>query len=151
MENQKTPDAPAVEKQVKERKPLPPALPATIDGWIRQIKTDRTINDEVESIHLQLLDDEEHGDRYDQLLYAVYDEQAQEGSLSCDNCLAAMLIRDTARATSESHPLTREKLATISKSLGVVLRRYNQDRRYRRDRVDGELVAPNNTPQRDLE
>jgi hypothetical protein len=124
-------------------KPAPPALPATIDGWERFIKTHRTINDEVESIHMQLLDDENQRERYHQLLWAVYDVQAVEGSLSCDNCLAAMLIRDTAREISESHPLTREKLATISQALGVVLRRFHQDRKLRRNMVAGKSVDPN--------
>jgi hypothetical protein len=143
-----TPEVPAIEKQLK---PRPPALPATIDGWERFVTTHRTINDEVESIHLQLLDDENQRDRYTQLLWAVYDEQAQEGSLSCDNCLAAMLIRDTARELNASHPLTREKLATISKSLGVVLRRYRQSRRERRDMVDGKTVSPNGDNRQETE
>jgi hypothetical protein len=140
-----------VEQVEKVRKPEPPALPTTISDWKRFIKTHRTINDEVESIHLQLFDDEEQGERYGKLLYAVYDEQAVEGSLSCDNCLIAQMIRDTARATSESHPLTREKLATISKALGVVLRRYHQDRKERRNMVDGKTVDPNHAHREETE
>jgi hypothetical protein len=135
----------------KERRPEPPALPATIDGWERYIKTQRTINDEVESIHRQLLDDEEHRERYHKLLWAVYDSQAFEGSLSCDNCLAAMLIRDTAQMSGDSHPLAREKLATISMALGVVLRRYRQDRKYRRNVVDGKTVDPNHAHREEVE
>jgi hypothetical protein len=138
----------AIEKRLH---PRPPPLPATLDGWERFIKTHRTINDEVESIHLQLLDDENQRERYHQLLWAVYDEQAVEGSMSCDNCLIAMLIRDTARELNEAHVLTREKLATISKALGVVLRRYHQDRKSRRNMADGKIVNPNDGHQQETE
>jgi hypothetical protein len=150
MQEQAMPESPAVDKQIRKY-PLPPDLPATIDDWKRYMKTHRTVNDEVESIHLQLLADDEKGERYGQLLWAVRDEQAQEGSLSCDNCLVAMMIRDTARDLNESHPLTREKLATISYALGVVLRRYHQDRKFRRDAVAGKTVAPNDGHQQDAE
>jgi hypothetical protein len=132
-------------------RPEPPALPATVDGWERFITTHRTINDEVESIHLQLLDDQNRREHYTKLLFAVYDEQAVEGSLSCDNCLAAMLIRDVAQENGENHPLTREKLATISKALGVVMRRYHQSRKERRDMVDGQSVPPNHAHREEAE
>lgn len=121
-------------------KPLPPAFPATRNQWHRFIKTNRTINDYVEEMHLILIDDTEVRDKYQGFLWAVYDEQAVEGSLSADNTMAAMMIRDRAREIEDNHPLTGEKLATISKALGVVLRRYHQSRKERRLMVDGEIV-----------
>jgi hypothetical protein len=135
----------------KQLKPAPPALPATVDGWERFITTHRTINDEVESIHIQLLSDEDQREHYQRLLWAVYDQQAVEGSLSCDNCLAAMVIRDTARKSNEHHPLVSEKLATISMALGVVLRRYHQSRKERRNMVAGQTVDPNHAHQQEAE
>ena len=117
-----------------------PALPATREQWQRDMKGVRTINDYVEDIHMLLVDDKDKRERYLALLSAVYDEQAMEGSLSCDNCLAAAMIRDRAKALGEHSPLVTEKLATISKALGVVLRRYHQSRKERRNMIGGQAV-----------
>jgi hypothetical protein len=121
-------------------KPRPPELPAVVSDWRRYIKTEPTINDHVEAIHIELLTNEEDNAKYKAYLYACWDEQAVEGSLSADNTLAAQMIREKAGPES---PLSREKLATISKSLGVVLRRYHESRKERRQRV-GEEVVPDN-------
>lgn len=128
--------------------PLPPKLPETVADFRnhRKLKSSRTLNDMVEEIHLMLYED----DDYQRFLYAVYDEQAVEGSLAADNIMAAGMIRDKAAKVDKFHPLLTgndgkpEKLATISKALGVVLRRYNQSRRDRRDTVGGEVVHSNN-------
>ena len=75
-------------------------------------------------------------------LSAVYDEDAVEGSLATDNTFAAITIRNKAREINS--PLADKKCATISKALGVVLRRYNQDRKTRRRMVDGVIVPDSN-------
>jgi hypothetical protein len=83
-------------------------LPAKISDFIAQRKGDlqRTLNDQVEEVHLALYQD----DSYRQLLAAVYDEQAVEGSLAADNVMAAMRIRKW--ASDKENPVAREKLAT---------------------------------------
>lgn len=113
-------------------------VPDKVEDWHRVIKAERTINDLVEDIHRDLLENA----HYRALLNAVYDEQAVEGSLSADNTLAAMMIRD--KAKRDSSELAKEKLATISKALGVVLRRYKQSRKQRRNMVAGEEVPGDN-------
>lgn len=128
--------------QLKER-PEPPPLPVTVSDWQKKrvIKTKRTLNDYVEDVHLNLLEDDgKDGELYRRYLYATYDVQAVEGSLAADNIKAAEVIRDTA---GNENPVKTEKLATISMALGVVLRRYEEDRKSRRQRVGGEIV-PNN-------
>jgi hypothetical protein len=117
----------------------PPPLPSTTADLLasRKINAERTLNDHVEDLHVQLWEDA----KYKRLLYAVYDEQAVEGSLSADNILAAMRIRAEAiNRFGKDSIVATEKLATISKSLGVVLRRYNQSRKERRNTVGGETV-----------
>lgn len=122
-------------------KPRPAELPAVIDDWQRYLKTQRTINDLVEEVHRELVKD----DQYRSYLYACWDEQAIEGSLGADNIMAAKMIRDKAgNEKGDDHPLTQEKLATISKSLGIVLRRYHASRKERRDMIDGKIVPNNN-------
>jgi hypothetical protein len=90
----------------------------------------------VEECHIALVEDQ----KYLAYLDAVYDEQAIEGSLSADNIMAAQMIRE--RAKKVDSELKHEKLATISKALGVVLRRYDFDRKSRRNTVHGEFVSP---------
>ena len=117
---------------------VPPELPVTSADWHRYTKTVRTLNDHVEDIHNALLDSDK-GDQYRSYLFAVYDEQAVEGSLSADNVLSAAMIRDWAKE-EEIKEVTREKLATIAKALGVVLRRYHESRKERRSMIGGEVV-----------
>jgi hypothetical protein len=74
----------------------------------------------------------------------VYDEQAVEGSLAADNVMAATMIREYAKKVDEDHALANEKLATISKALGVVLRRYEISRKERRNMIHGETVPGDN-------
>lgn len=93
----------------------------------------------VEDVHLALYED----DQYQSFLYAVYDEQAVEGSLAADNIMAAELIRDKAKKMDHGE-LAKEKLATIAKALGVVLRRYGFARKERRNMVRGEVVPGDN-------
>lgn len=121
----------------KLKKAAPP-LPANIDDWQRAIKAERTLNDLVEDIHRVLVED----DKYRALLRATYDAHAVEGSLSCDNTLAAMMIRDKAKEMNSE--IAGEKLAIINMALGVVLRRYKASRKQRRNMVGGEEVPSDN-------
>jgi hypothetical protein len=116
----------------------PPPLPATKDELLAQRvgQMRRTLNDMVEDIHVALYDNE----KYSAYLYAVYDEQAVEGSLAADNVMAATMVREHAKKSNNENPLAKEKLATISKALGVVLRRYEISRKERRNMIHGETV-----------
>ena len=114
-------------------------LPIRLEEWQRKLKVDRTLNDLVEDIHRMLVEKPE----YVAYLNAIYDEQAIEGSLSADNVMAAMAIRNRAREI-EGNEVAKEKLATISKALGVVLRRYGASRKERRYSVGGETMQPDN-------
>jgi hypothetical protein len=115
-----------------------PPLPANIDDWTRHIKVERTLNDLVEDIHRILVEKEKYRD----LLRAVYDAHAVEGSLAADNVLAAIMIREKAKEIGSE--VAKEKLAVINLALGVVLRRYKMSRKQRRNTVAGEEVADNN-------
>jgi hypothetical protein len=125
----------------KAIKAAPPALPAVLDDWVSRLKGKRTINDLVQDMHQTLLNSSE-SDSYIAFLTAVYDEQAVEGSLAADNIEAARMIRDRAR-TVDGNSLQHEKLATIAKSLGIVLRRYHLSRKERRQQVNGQPVPGN--------
>lgn len=117
-------------------------LPATAAEWKRKVKVTRTINDEMEDIHLALWDaeDEEVRNRYHMLLDAVWDDETVEGSQSCDNHEAAQMVRETARAISPKHPLARKNISCLKKVHQVVLRRYGLDRQTRRNMLHGEVV-----------
>jgi hypothetical protein len=119
----------------------PPALPATTADMLGQRKFEmrRTLNDHVETIHLKLYENTD----YQRLLDAVYDEDAVEGSLAADNLLAAQMIRTAAVADNADPYVAEKKLATISKALAVVLRRYGMSRKERARMIDGESVDPN--------
>jgi hypothetical protein len=124
-------------------KPVPAQLPATLDEWQRFIGSKRTINDLVEDAHRALLASDQK-DKYRDFLFAVYDEQAVEGSLAADNLEAANMIREWANDKGNDE-LAREKKATIVKALGVVLRRYHASRKERRQMVDGQVVPNEGT------
>lgn len=96
-----------------------------------------SLNDLVEQAHLSLYHTSQD---YRAFLYAVYDEQAVEGSLSADNVMAAEKLRDFAREHDDLVDLAKEKLATISKALGVVLRRYKSDRKSRKNMLGGNVI-----------
>jgi hypothetical protein len=119
-------------------RPSPPKLPDTVSGALshRRLKQRPTLNDEIESLMLSAWEDEQ----FQSYLDAVYDEQAVEGSLSIDNAKAAELLRDKAIKTGSR--VGQEKLATIVKSLNVVLRRYGFSRNERRNLVAGKVVNP---------
>jgi len=106
------------------------ALPATVEDLIAQRKsqTQKTLNDQVETIHLALWPD----DQYRAFLDAVHKEQAVEGDLYVDDVMAAQLIRGKAREMGNGY-VAKQNLATIRKSMQVVLRRFGIGRRERRE------------------
>lgn len=113
--------------------PLPKSV---IEMQGRRVKPfARLLNDMVEELHCKCYEDE----KYRTYLEGVWDEQCVEGSLAADNFKAAEWLR--ARAAKENSPVAREKLATIVKSLGIVLKRYGLSRKERRQTVDGEIVS----------
>ena len=93
----------------------------------RTMRDSRTLNDHVDDAHKDLMYSD---DEYMKFLDAVYDEDAVEGSLSADNLMAARIIRKHAE-DRENEYLATKKLATIVKSLNVVLRRYHISRQER--------------------
>ena len=125
--------------QIGRARPTP--LPATRQDMIAQRKGEmiRTLNDHVEDAHLALYDNEQ----YQRFLDAVYDEDAVEGSLAADNLEAARMIREHAREGNRDAYVADKKLATLSKALGVVLRRYGMSRKERSRMIDGETVENN--------
>jgi len=121
-------------------KAAPPDLPVTVNELLkhRLLTTARSLNDTVEEVVVALY---EHDD-FRAFINAVYDEQAIEGSLAADNIMAAEMIR--AKATKLGYvELSKEKLATIAKALGVILRRYGYSRKDRRNTVGGQVVEGN--------
>ena len=122
-------------------RPIPPTLPATTEKWLeeRKLKIEPTLNDEVEKLHWKLISDT----TYLSYLQAVWDEDAVEGSLSCDNHEAARMIRNCAK-DERGNIVATKKLATIAKCLNVVLRRYHKSRKERRHMVAGEVVPNDN-------
>jgi hypothetical protein len=134
----------------KAIRPKPPSLPTTPNEWqaARTIKTERTLNDHVDDMHmaLQFSNDEALRTKYNAYLDAVYDEDAVEGSMEADDFEAATLIRSFAsesvdeKSTQRDPYVASKKLATLVKALRVVLRRYRASREYRRSVVDGQTV-----------
>jgi hypothetical protein len=127
---------------IEKTHPLPPPLPQTLEDWVLYVKAERSLNDLVHDIHKLLLADETLNAQYKGYLYATYDEQAVEGSLSADNTMAAQMIRE--RAKIDDTPVQKEKLSVITKALGVVLRRYHASRKERRQLFEGEIISDNN-------
>jgi hypothetical protein len=105
----------------------------------RKTEMRRTLNDHVETLHLKLYENTD----YQRLLDAVYDEDAVEGSLACDNYSAAGMIRAAAAMDNFDPYVAGKRLATISKALGVVLRRYGMSRKERARMINGESVETN--------
>jgi len=114
-----------------------PALPKTTADLLasRKTKSDRTLNDHVNDVHVILWENRD----YRAALDAVHDSDAIEGSLSIDNMLAANMIREHAR--KNGNPFIKDKkLDTLVKSLNIVLRRYGISRKQRRQMIGGVSV-----------
>lgn len=122
----------------EERKVVIPPIPTTVGELMAQRKRPivRSLNDEVEQIHLALWDDGEDGERYRGLMIPIWREQTVEGSFPMDDSELARLIRDYAK--DNRMPIaSRSNLASIVHSLNVVRKRYRLDRRYRQNLVGG--------------
>jgi len=118
----------------------PPPLPATLAEWdaVRDVKSSLTLNDRVETQHRYLSSTDSEYPKY---LWAVFDEQAVEGSLTDDDHEAARRIRDLSLTKEHADPvIAGEKIASIKKSLRIVLRRYHQGRKERKNMVGGQIV-----------
>ena len=110
-------------------------LPVTREEMVarKTLKAQPTLNDYVDSIHVQLWEEE----AYRLLLDATSDEDAVEGSTAIDNVEAAKMIRDYAKENNITYVAVK-KLATIVKSLNVVLRRYQMTRKQRSIQIGNE-------------
>ena len=117
----------------------PAPLPPSLTGISRLVKTGPSLNDLVENIFRVLYDGNEEFHEY---MEAVYDADAQEGSLAADNHCAAEMIRNQAKKDGLTH-LGEKKLAVIVNALGVVTRRWGLDRKTRRNTVSGQIIPSN--------
>lgn len=122
---------------VYQPRPSAPALPSTVSDLLAQRKTlrTRTLNDDVDEIHLALWDDI----NYRQFFLPIWKEETIEGSFYADDVMAAVQIRDYANAHQK--PIAAgAKLAAIQRSLHVVCRRYGISRKERQNMVSGDPV-----------
>ena len=126
--------------------PLPKSREAMIAQ--RTMSTDRTLNDYVDDLHVELFVSEEEKDDqtpeealyYYKLLEPVFNSMAVEGSLQADDFEAARVIRGWAK-NKNINVVARQNLETIKRSLHVVWRRYKIDRKQRRITVHGQTTA----------
>jgi hypothetical protein len=109
-----------------------PALPPTVKDLLAQRKAMRTrsLNDDVEDCFLELWEDES----FRSLLLAIWKEETVEGSFIADETVAAIKLRSYAVQRSMSLASTA-KLAALMRSLRVVCRRYQIDRKFRRNQI----------------
>jgi hypothetical protein len=121
------------------KRPLGAPLPNSVVEMQarRLIPFARLLNDMVEELHTKCFEQES----YRAYLEGVWDEHCIEGSLAADNFKASEMIRE--RAKKDGSPVAREKLATIVKALGIVLKRYGLSRKQRRQTVGGQVVESN--------
>lgn len=113
-------------------------VPRESKDWVRKFETSRSLNDAVEAHHTKLMNGR-LAEKYFKFLDALHDSQAQEGSLAADNFSAVTMIREQAR--NEGDRLVGEQnLATLNRSLGVVLKRYGLSRKERANTVGGKVV-----------
>lgn len=115
-------------------------VPARLEDWQRKLKTKRTLNDMAEDLHMGLVVDPE----YLAWLDATSDAEAKEGSTKIDDVFAAKMIRDKAQALGIS-AVADETLAAVKDALGVVLRRYGQSRKQRRNTLGGGFPPENDS------
>ena len=104
------------------------ALPSDLRTMQRKSLRSRTAADMVEDVVMgsDLASDE----RFIALIEAGINAEAVEGSLKADDIIAAQMIRD---AAPDGSPLKSRNLESIRFGLNVVLRRYGQSRRERRE------------------
>jgi hypothetical protein len=129
-------------------RPPAPSLPATVMDLLAQRKTmrARSLNDDVEDCHLKLYEDQS----YRKLFLPIWKEETIEGSFIADDITAAMMIRDFAK--KNRLPIaSNAKLHAIVRSLFVVCRRYQMDRRTRQAMVGGDTVSVNDEHEHEAE
>ena len=122
-------------EQIRPTLPVPRGQQAMLDS--RKSTATLSLNDLVEQCYLPLCDNEE----FSSLLDAMWNSQAVEGSLAADDYKAAMMIKDYAIENNIAI-VKDQNWHTLRKSLNVITRRYNQNRKQRRNRVGGEYVPP---------
>ena len=105
----------------------------------RKSMRDRTINDYVEDVHLELWDNP----FYRKALNAVTDASAMEGSVTADNFVAATMIRARANEAGKPRAVIDATLQSIVTALQVVMRRYKIARKDRIYLLGGEQYPPN--------
>ena len=88
------------------------------------LKRTSTLNDQVEQLVRKLIADAE----FRKFIDAVSDEDSQEGKMYLDDVAAAMMLRAFAKDNGEPVLVMDAKLATLIRSLKVVLRRFNAGR-----------------------
>jgi len=114
------------------------SLPGTVSKFLemRRNQSKTNVHDEVERMYLVLFDDPEFRGLRD----AVYREQCVEGNFIDDDVASAQMIRDMAKRENNA-TITREKLAVIRHSIGVVERRYEATREQRRRKAEHAVSA----------
>ena len=120
-------------------RPQPPALPTTSAGLLaqRQRTRKRTLNQDVEAIHLRLWDEDPD---YQRLFRAIYKEEAVEGSFVAEDFKAAIQIQKYAK--EHDYRIAGEANWTaIRKSLLHVRILLNQGRKQRRKLADQTNVV----------
>jgi hypothetical protein len=125
------------------REVSPPPLPTRTEDLLaqRKLKAKRTINDHVEDVIVNLWEDK----TFMKLLDGVYDSMTVEGSMDVDDVMAANMIRQEAKKNNKDE-LANQKLDAIVRAMRVVLRRYGQGRKERRDTMGGEVVPGGSPP-----
>ena len=111
-------------------RPPPPALPTTSAGLLaqRQRVRKRTLNQDVEAIHLKLWDLDPD---YQLLFRSIYPEEAIEGSFQAEDFLSAQKLR--VRAQQDGFEIAASaNLTAIAKSLRHVRNLLQQGRKQRR-------------------
>lgn len=113
-------------------RPPAPALPSSVSDLLALRKTLRTrsLNDDVEEIHLALWDDLQ----YRQFFLPIWKEETIEGTFIADELMAAIQVREYANNHQKPIAATA-KLAAIIRSLHVVCRRYGISRKERQNIV----------------
>jgi hypothetical protein len=115
-----------------------PPLPSTVTDLLALRKSEklRTLNDDVDDIHLRLWENP----KYREYLWPIWREDTVEGSFIADDIQAASLIREYAK----EHDIalaSRAKLQSIVRSLHVVCRRFGITRKERQHLVNSEHVG----------
>lgn len=85
---------------------------------------DPALTDQIEELHLALLEEDAE---YRLLWAATTDKDAVEGTCLADDFAAALLLRGYAKR-QENADVARTKLATLVRSLHVILKRYGKRR-----------------------